>query len=87
MERNHVWKKLTEEMCESVAYPLVEIVGTKRILIEHHNGILGYQPDCICIRMGYGMLKICGKDLRFLQISGQQLVITGKILTISLATS
>ena len=51
MERNHVWKKLTKEIGAATVYPLVEILGTRRVLIEHHKGILGYKPDCICVHM------------------------------------
>ena len=60
MDRNHVWKILTKEVESVIVHPLVEIVGMGRVLIEHHNGIIDYQPECICVRMDYGMLKICG---------------------------
>lgn len=85
MEQNYFWKRLTKEMNAVIACPLVEIVGTSRILIEHHNGIIDYQTDCICVRMDYGMLKISGSNLRFSQISAQQLVIAGEISAVCMA--
>ena len=85
MDRNHVWKILTKEVESVIVHPLVEIVGMGRVLIEHHNGIIDYQPEYICVRMDYGTLKICGKNLHFVKICAQQLVIAGEISAVCMA--
>lgn len=58
---------------------LVEILGKKRVLVEHHRGILGYGTEEILVGTGYGILRICGEELRLCCMSRQQLFITGRI--------
>lgn len=84
MAHNFVWKKLIQDIYAETAHPVVEIIGTGRVLIEHYKTIQTYQTDRICVCMGYGTLKIIGRDLHFVQISSQQLVIGGNIETICL---
>ena len=64
--------------------PLVELAGTKRILIENHMGILAYSPEEIQIKVEYGGLLITGNGLKFTELCKEQLVITGHIDTIRL---
>ena len=84
MEGDQIWRRLTKEIYTAVTHPVVEIMGRYRVLAEYHRGIISYQPDCICIRMDYGMLKVCGKGLSFAHISTQQLVISGEISSVHL---
>lgn len=64
--------------------PLVEIAGQNRVLIENHLGVIGYSLEEIQIKVSYGKLTVSGAQLRFMQISREQLVITGKIDTVAL---
>ena len=59
--------------------PLVEIYCDRRLLIENHRGVVGYSDIEICVRVKFGLLRICGTCLELAQMSRQQLVITGKI--------
>lgn len=59
--------------------PLVELAGDRRVLIEHHQGVLEYGLERICVRLRYGQLNICGTSLRLACMTKQQLVITGRI--------
>ncbi len=59
--------------------PLVEIMGDKRILVEHHCGVTSYGTDTICIRMKYGQIQVCGARLELAKMCDKQLVITGQI--------
>lgn len=64
--------------------PIVEILGERRVLIEHHGGVTEYSRERIQIKMRYGRLCICGDGLELARMSAQQLVITGRIDSISL---
>lgn len=59
--------------------PVVEIVGQRRLLIEHHHGVLGYSLEEVCVRVEFGSIRILGCDLRIMQLSKEQLVICGRI--------
>lgn len=60
-------------------HPLVEITGTKRVLIENHQGVIGYSPEEIQIKEGYGVLSVTGRGLTFIQLNREKLVISGQI--------
>lgn len=59
--------------------PLVEIAGTKRVLVENHQGVIGYSPEEIQIKVDFGVISVTGCQLSFVQISKEQLVISGQI--------
>ena len=59
--------------------PLVEIYCDKRLLIENHRGVVGYSDNEICVRLKFGLLRICGSCLELAKMSHRQLVITGRI--------
>lgn len=64
--------------------PLVEIAGQNRALLENHMGVLAYSPEEIEVKVNYGKLTISGMNLRFSQISRDQLVIHGHIEAVKL---
>lgn len=64
--------------------PLVEIAGYNRVLIENHQGVIGYSAEEIQIKVCYGKIALTGCKLNFAQINGEQLVITGEIFGITL---
>lgn len=64
--------------------PLVEICGEKRIYIENHSGVIEYGTERIGVRVRYGSVYIVGCDLRLCHMSGRQLLIRGKIESVSL---
>lgn len=59
--------------------PLVELAGQNRVLIENHLGVLAYSLEEIQVKVKYGKLSVTGDNLRLLQLSKEQLVITGRI--------
>ncbi len=59
--------------------PLLELCGDKRILIENHGGIIEYGQDKIQVRVRYGAICVCGSGLHLCRMCDQQLVIVGKI--------
>lgn len=66
------------------AQPLVEIAGENRVLIENHHGVTGYGCTEIRVKVRYGQLCICGSCLELARMTKQQLVITGRIDSVSL---
>lgn len=59
--------------------PVAELLGDRRILIEHHKGVSQYGQDKITVRVRYGTLVICGSGLELGSMTKEQLVITGRI--------
>jgi sporulation protein YqfC len=90
VKRNGNWmQRLTETMdlpAEPVpGIPLVEISGENRVLIEHHQGVVGYGKDKICVRVKYGQVIIEGRCLEIVRMRVNQLVISGSICSVTLA--
>lgn len=64
--------------------PLVEIYGDRRVLIEHHAGVTEYGRERIRIKVRYGSICVCGGCLELARMTAEQLVITGRIDSVSL---
>ena len=58
---------------------VVELLGDRRVLIEHHHGITEYSRQRIQARVKYGVLCVCGSGLELCKMSDNQLVILGSI--------
>lgn len=65
-------------------WPLIEIVGNKRILIENQLGVCGYDRCNIVVKVRQGKISISGENLELCQMTKEQLVITGVIFSVSL---
>ena len=59
--------------------PLVELLGSNRILIENHLGVRRFGTEQISVCMSYGMLCVGGKQLQLRRMSEGQLIISGQI--------
>lgn len=64
--------------------PLVELYGDRRVLIEHHGGVTEYGREKIQVKVRYGYLCICGSCLELARMTADQLVITGRIDSVSI---
>jgi len=87
MKQQHWMNRLTDRMDltgEVSTEPLVELSADKRVLIEHHRGIQQYQPDCICVKVKFGTVSICGCGMVISQMSREKLVISGRIDSVTL---
>lgn len=80
------WKKRLSMPADSSLKPrtLAEIYGYDRLLVEHHRGILGYGTQCIRIAATYGELLVEGEDLRLCCMSRSQLVIRGRLKSVTM---
>ncbi len=63
---------------------IVEIAGDSRVLIEHHFGVKAYSLEQIVVSVSYGSVCVCGQCLDILRMSKEQMVIQGKIHSVSL---
>lgn len=63
---------------------VVELFGERRLLVEHHGGVTEYGREKIILRMKFGYLCVCGGCLELAKMNAEQLVITGRIDSISL---
>ncbi len=64
--------------------PLVELYGDRRVLIEHHGGVTEYGREKIQVKVRYGYLCVCGGCLELACMTAEQLVITGRIDSVSI---
>jgi len=87
-QRRNIWERVVMEADlpgETLpGYPLVEIVGEERVLVENHQGVTAYSCHEICVKVRYGSLSICGNGLQLARMSRNQLVVTGRICGVSL---
>lgn len=64
--------------------PVVELAGDSRVLIEHHQGVVAYSREKICVKVRYGTVAICGQCLDLRHMSRAQLAVAGRIDSITL---
>ena len=64
--------------------PLVELYGDRRVLIEHHGGVTEYGREKIQVKVRYGYLCVCGGCLELARMTAEQLVIPGRIDSVSI---
>lgn len=80
--------RLTEQM-DLMGEPvpgqsIVELGGDRRVLIENHFGITQYSRDRICIKVTFGFITVFGCDLELSRMTRQQLIICGRIDSVSI---
>lgn len=59
--------------------PLVELAGDRRLIMENHQGVVGYTQQQIQVRVKYGFVCVEGEQLEMAQMTKDHLVITGRI--------
>ena len=64
--------------------PIVELAGDHRVLIENHRGVVEYGTESICVKVKYGLLCVRGSDMELAKMTKDQLVIAGKIETVTI---
>lgn len=66
---------LPEEMLPGT--PLIELCGSRRLLVENHCGVLEYAPERICVALKRGRLLVRGRKLNLQRMRGDTLIVTG----------
>ena len=59
--------------------PIIEISGEHRVLVEHHQGVVSYGDDEICVKVNYGMVRVRGSQLNLSCMTREKLMIIGCI--------
>ena len=60
-------------------FPLIMMVGPKKLFLENHKGITLYQQDMIKIKLKSGFLQIMGNNLVINEIESNKIFISGQI--------
>ena len=63
---------------------LLELAADRRVLIENHGGVTQYSRSRIGIKVRFGQILVCGCNLELARMTKEQLVITGRIESITL---
>ena len=71
------WLEMPEEIVSN--NPKITIIGFNEMLIENYKGILEYEEIYIRINTHIGIININGFNLNLEQISGDDILVTGKI--------
>lgn len=64
--------------------PLIEVAGDRRVLIEHHCGVMEYSTQEIRVKVKYGHICVEGACLTLSHMTKGQLIILGRIHSIHL---
>ena len=81
-ERISNWSGLPGELPPGKT--LVELLGSNRVLIEHHKGLLCYSYQKIIVGGAEGNIQITGENMSIVSMTAYQLVICGRIYSICL---
>ncbi len=76
---------MPEEVVSNV--PKITMIGFDEILIENYKGILEYEEIYIRINTHIGIVNINGFNLNLEQMSKDDILVTGKIDSITLETN
>lgn len=87
MERNKRDKKIISDTAELFDLPIdllsglphVELMGNRQFYMENHRGILSYSEDEIAVSADGMIVRIFGKKLELVSMSGDALRIRGAI--------
>ena len=63
---------------------LIELAGDGRVLIENHGGVTEYSRCRIGAGVSFGQVLVCGSNLELAQMTQRQLVIVGRIESVTL---
>lgn len=63
---------------------LLELYGTHRALIEHHDGVIEYGDSCIRVKVKFGDICVEGTELELKRMTRGQLIISGRIQCVQL---
>ena len=69
---------------EATGLPRVELTGRHELRMENHRGILAYGQEEILVSGGRLLIRVRGNDLELKAMTGEELLITGTILSVEL---
>lgn len=89
MSRGREWiQRLADsaELAETplLGVPIIEIAGERRVLIENHCGVKAYGRESVLVKVHFGCVRVCGCNLEIQRMTKEQLIIYGKIDSVTL---
>jgi sporulation protein YqfC len=62
--------------------PRMTMVGNRDIMIENHKGIMEFDCERVRVNTGSGIVKITGSGLLIKEITSEDIIISGSIISI-----
>ncbi len=62
--------------------PKCTLVGTDRLLVENHAGVLCLEPDCLRFATGLGAIRVTGDALELSKLSEENALVTGRVTAV-----
>lgn len=59
--------------------PYIEFSGNIRVLVGQCDCILEYEPECIKLRAGKRLLRICGQGLDLCNLADRMVLLRGTV--------
>jgi sporulation protein YqfC len=59
--------------------PRMEMIGSRQLYLERHQGILSYQSESVDINTPAGILRVSGRELVLLAMTAEEVRIGGVI--------
>lgn len=69
---------------EAAGLPRVELTGRHELRMTNHRGILAYGPEEILISGGKLLVRVRGEGLELQAMTGEELLVTGTVMTVGL---
>ena len=63
---------------------LLELTGDRQVLIENHRGVTQYSREQVGVKVAFGEILLCGRELVLARMGQGQLVVTGCVESIRL---
>ena len=65
--------------------PRLTVTGGRRVVVENHQGLMDYSPECIVVTGGKVTLRIIGDALELRAMSAEALLISGNVFRVEFA--
>ncbi|MCL6450355.1 MAG: YabP/YqfC family sporulation protein [Acetobacteraceae bacterium] len=59
------------------------LLGTSRLILENHRGIIAYSPQCLVVGVARGQVEVRGEGLTVSRVHRDEVVVAGDIRSIS----
>lgn len=90
MERNRKESRVLDTVAELfdlpadvvAGLPRLEMVGSRQLYLEHHEGILAYSEEQIDVNTPEGILRVRGERLTLTAMTAEELRIGGAIAAV-----
>lgn len=86
MKQGSIWSWLSEDLPGEPlpGQSLLELTGDRQVLIENHRGVTQYSREQVGVKVAFGEILLCGRELVLARMGEGQLVVTGCVESIRL---